>query len=148
MKCFSAFFPELFRFSTFARFPASGVTERSLARAGWFYTGVGDRVQCFRCNVTMEGWQAGDCPTERHRQLSPSCSFIQSLPSTANLLSSSHSAFSPLRSAQAIPVRAGVTIRNIQMSAICVFASLMNKVNCWLVDLTTLLTFERPYRFS
>ncbi|XP_062342175.1 baculoviral IAP repeat-containing protein 2 isoform X2 [Osmerus eperlanus] len=95
---------ELFRFSTFARFPASGVTERSLARAGWFYTGVGDRVQCFRCNVTMEGWQAGDCPTERHRQLSPSCSFIQSLPSTANLLSSSHSAFSPLRSAQAIPV--------------------------------------------
>ncbi|KAG7217265.1 hypothetical protein INR49_027809 [Caranx melampygus] len=95
---------ELFRISTFARFPASGVTERSLARAGWFYTGVGDRVQCFRCNVTAEGWQAGDCPTERHRQLSPSCSFIQSLPSTANLLSSSHSAFSPLRIAPAIPL--------------------------------------------
>ncbi|CAL8267879.1 unnamed protein product [Merluccius merluccius] len=90
---------ELFRISTFARFPASGVTERSLARAGWFYTGVGSRVQCFKCNVTAEGWQAGDCPTEKHRQLSPSCSFIQSLPSTANLLSSSHSAFSPLRSA-------------------------------------------------
>uniref|UniRef100_A0A673XEG9 RING-type E3 ubiquitin transferase n=1 Tax=Salmo trutta TaxID=8032 RepID=A0A673XEG9_SALTR len=90
---------ELFRISTFARFPSLGVTERSLARAGWFYTGVGDRVQCFRCNVTAEGWQTGDCPTERHRQLSPSCSFIQTLPSTANLLSSSHSAFSPLRSA-------------------------------------------------
>uniref|UniRef100_A0A3B5MJI8 Baculoviral IAP repeat containing 2 n=1 Tax=Xiphophorus couchianus TaxID=32473 RepID=A0A3B5MJI8_9TELE len=88
---------ELYRISTFARFPASPVTERSLARAGWFYTGVGDRVQCFRCNVTAEGWQAGDCPTEKHRQLSPSCSFIQSLPSTTNLLSSSHSAFSPLR---------------------------------------------------
>uniref|UniRef100_A0A8C5DC72 Baculoviral IAP repeat-containing protein 2-like n=1 Tax=Gouania willdenowi TaxID=441366 RepID=A0A8C5DC72_GOUWI len=86
---------ELYRISTFARFPASVVTERSLARAGWFYTGVGDRVQCFRCNVTAEGWQAGDCPTEKHRQLSPSCSFVQSLPSTANLLSSSHSAFSP-----------------------------------------------------
>ena len=95
---------ELFRISTFARFPTSGVTERSLARAGWFYTGVGDRVQCFRCNVTAEGWQAGGCPTEKHRQLSPSCSFIQSLPSTANLLSSSHSAFSPLRIAPAIPV--------------------------------------------
>lgn len=95
---------ELFRISTFARFPTSGVTERSLARAGWFYTGVGDCVQCFRCNVTTEGWQAGDCPMERHRQLSPSCSFIQSLPSTANLLSSSHSAFSPLRIAPAIPL--------------------------------------------
>lgn len=101
------FSPELYRFSTFARFPSgSGVTERNLARAGWFYTGVGDRVQCFRCNVTAEGWQPGDCPTEKHRQLSPSCSFIQSLPSTANLLSSSHSAFSPLRIAPAIPVRA------------------------------------------
>lgn len=95
---------ELFRISTFARFPPSGVTERSLARAGWFYTGVGDRVQCFRCNVTAEGWQAGDCPTEKHRQLSPSCTFIQSLPSTTNLLSSSHSAFSPLRIAPALPV--------------------------------------------
>lgn len=103
MKSLSS--PELFRISTFARFPSSGVTERSLARAGWFYTGVGDRVQCFRCNVTAEGWQVGDCPTEKHRQLSPSCSFIQSLPSTANLLSSSHSAFSPLRIAPAIPVR-------------------------------------------
>ncbi|XP_068186703.1 baculoviral IAP repeat-containing protein 2 isoform X2 [Antennarius striatus] len=95
---------ELFRISTFARFPASGVTERSLARAGWFYTGIGDRVQCFKCNVTADGWLAGDCPTEKHRQLSPSCSFIQSLPSTANLLSSSHSAFSPLRIAPAIPL--------------------------------------------
>ncbi|CAL8400128.1 unnamed protein product [Boreogadus saida] len=94
---------ELFRISTFARFPASGVTERSLARAGWYYTGVGNRVQCFRCNVTAEGWQAGDCPSEKHRQLSPSCPFIQSLPSTANLLSSSHSAFSPLRSAPVLP---------------------------------------------
>lgn len=98
--------PELYRISTFARFPSSGVTERSLARAGWFYTGIGDRVQCFRCNVTAEGWQPGDCPTEKHRHLSPSCTFIQSLPSTANLLSSSHSAFSPLRVAPAIPVRA------------------------------------------
>jgi len=103
MMCFSS--PELFRISTFARFPASGVTERSLAKAGWFYTGVGDRVQCFRCNVTAEGWQTGDCPTEKHRQLSSACSFIQSLPSTANLLSSAHSAFSPLRIAPSIPVR-------------------------------------------
>ncbi|KAM8834749.1 baculoviral IAP repeat-containing protein 2 [Synchiropus picturatus] len=97
---------ELFRISTFARFPASGVSERSLAKAGWFYTGVGDRVQCFRCNVKADGWQAGDCPTEKHRQLSPSCSFIQSLPATANLLSSSHSAFSPLRIAPALPLPA------------------------------------------
>ncbi len=108
MKCVNMMWfssPELFRISTYVRFPNSGVTERSLAKAGWFYTGVGDRVQCFRCNATAEGWQVGDCPIEKHRQLSPSCSFIQSLPSTANLLSSSHSAFSPLRIAPALAVR-------------------------------------------
>lgn len=110
--CCCLFSTELYRISTFARFPASPVTERSLARAGWFYTGVGDRVQCFRCNVTAEGWQAGDCPTEKHRQLSPSCSFIQSLPSTTNLLSSSHSAFSPLRIAPALPVRSETAYSN------------------------------------
>ncbi|KAF5906964.1 baculoviral IAP repeat-containing protein 2-like isoform X1, partial [Clarias magur] len=91
---------ELFRISTFAKFPSSSpVTERSLARAGFFYTGTGDRVQCFRCNVTVDSWQSGECPAERHKQMSPNCTFIQSLPSTANLLSSSHSAFSPLRNA-------------------------------------------------
>lgn len=92
---------ELYRISSFAKFPATApVTERSLARAGFFYTGVADRVQCFRCNVTAENWQSGECPAERHKQLSPNCTFIQSLPSTAaNLLSSSHSAFSPPRNA-------------------------------------------------
>lgn len=91
---------ELFRISTFAKFPSTApVTERSLARAGFFYTGICDRVQCFRCNVTIDNWQTGECPAERHKQMSPNCAFIQSLPSTANLLSSSHSAFSPLRNA-------------------------------------------------
>ncbi|MBN3323193.1 BIRC2 protein, partial [Atractosteus spatula] len=92
---------ELFRISTYAKFPPNAaVPERSLARAGFYYTGVGDRVQCFRCNVTAENWQLGECPAERHRRLSPTCTFIQSVPSSASLLSSSHSAFSPLQSLQ------------------------------------------------
>uniref|UniRef100_A0A8C9R4W8 RING-type E3 ubiquitin transferase n=1 Tax=Scleropages formosus TaxID=113540 RepID=A0A8C9R4W8_SCLFO len=101
---------ELFRISTFAKFPSTAaVTERSLARAGFFYTGVGDRVQCFRCNVTADNWQSGECPTERHRQLSPSCTFIKSLPSTSSLLSSSHSAFSPLRNLPVLQVSSSAT---------------------------------------
>ncbi|XP_015196862.2 baculoviral IAP repeat-containing protein 2 isoform X2 [Lepisosteus oculatus] len=92
---------ELFRISTYAKFPPNAaVPERSLARAGFYYTGVGDRVQCFRCNVTAENWQLGECPTERHRRMSPTCTFIQSVPSSASLLSSSHSAFSPLQTLQ------------------------------------------------
>lgn len=101
---------ELFRISTYAKFPTTAaVTERSLARAGFYYTGVGDRVQCFRCNVTADNWQSGDCPAERHKQLSPNCSFIQSLPATANLLSSSHSAFSPLRNVAILQLSAPAT---------------------------------------
>ncbi|XP_063060009.1 baculoviral IAP repeat-containing protein 2 isoform X2 [Engraulis encrasicolus] len=100
---------ELFRISTFAKFPTSApVTERSLARAGFYYTGTGDRVQCFRCKAIADNWQQGDCPAERHKQLSPTCPFIQSLPSTANLLSSSHSAFSPLRNVTALQMPAPV----------------------------------------
>ncbi len=101
---------ELFRISTYAKFPTTApVTERSLARAGFYYTGVGDRVQCFRCNMTADNWQSGDCPAERHKQLSPNCSFIQSLPTTANLLSSSHSAFSPLRNIAILQLSAPAT---------------------------------------
>ncbi|XP_066501219.1 baculoviral IAP repeat-containing protein 2 isoform X2 [Hoplias malabaricus] len=101
---------ELFRISTFAKFPSTApVTERSLARAGFYYTGIGDRVQCFRCNVTAENWQSGECPAEKHKQLSPNCTFIQSLPSTANLLSSSHSAFSPLRNVAVLQINAPVS---------------------------------------
>ncbi|XP_005161213.1 baculoviral IAP repeat-containing protein 2 isoform X1 [Danio rerio] len=101
---------ELFRISTYAKFPTTAaVTERSLARAGFYYTGLGDRVQCFRCNVTADNWQSGDCPAERHKQLSPNCSFIQSLPATANLLSSSHSAFSPLRNVAVLQLSAPAT---------------------------------------
>ncbi len=101
---------ELFRISTYAKFPTTApVTERSLARAGFYYTGVGDRVQCFRCNMTADNWQSGDCPAERHKQLSPNCSFIQSLPTTTNLLSSSHSAFSPLRNIAILQLSAPAT---------------------------------------
>ncbi|KAL6469991.1 hypothetical protein MHYP_G00211100 [Metynnis hypsauchen] len=109
---------ELYRISTFAKFPSTApVTERSLARAGFYYTGVGDRVQCFRCNVTAENWQSGECPAERHKQLSPNCTFIQSLPSTANLLSSSHSAFSPLRNVAVLQISAPASTATSTSSA-------------------------------
>ncbi|XP_014929428.3 baculoviral IAP repeat-containing protein 3-like [Acinonyx jubatus] len=71
---------ELYRMSTFSAFPASApVSERSLARAGFYYTGRKDRVRCFCCGLTLDNWKQGDSPLEKHRRLYPSCSFIQSL---------------------------------------------------------------------
>uniref|UniRef100_A0A673TX67 Baculoviral IAP repeat containing 3 n=1 Tax=Suricata suricatta TaxID=37032 RepID=A0A673TX67_SURSU len=76
---------ELYRMSTYSAFPASApVSERSLARAGFYYTGGKDRVRCFCCGLTLDNWKPGDRPLEKHRRLYPSCSFIQSL-SAANV---------------------------------------------------------------
>ncbi len=40
----------------------------SMADAGFFYTGEGDRVQCPFCMICIEGWQYGQLPLEEHRQ--------------------------------------------------------------------------------
>ncbi|XP_048449288.1 inhibitor of apoptosis protein-like [Rhincodon typus] len=86
---------ELYRISTFAHFPSNAlVSERSLARAGFYYTGVSDRVQCFSCGITVDNWQMGDNAVERHRRCNPSCSFIQNLPSVVEHFSV-RSTFSP-----------------------------------------------------
>ncbi|XP_055971072.1 baculoviral IAP repeat-containing protein 3-like isoform X1 [Sorex fumeus] len=74
---------ELYRMSTFSTFPAGvPVSERSLARAGFYYTGAMDKVRCFCCGLMLDNWKQGDKPVEKHRKLYPSCSFIQNLNSS------------------------------------------------------------------
>lgn len=77
---------ELYRISTYSAFPAGvPVSERSLARAGFYYTGVNDKVKCFCCGLMLDNWKQGDNPVEKHKQLYPSCSFIQNLVSVTSL---------------------------------------------------------------
>ncbi|XP_058519962.1 baculoviral IAP repeat-containing protein 3 [Ochotona princeps] len=85
---------ELYRMSTYSTFPAGvPVSERSLARAGFYYTGVNDKVKCFRCGLMLDNWKQGDKPIEKHRKLYPSCSFVQSLISGNSLETNSRSTF-------------------------------------------------------
>ncbi|KAL0630046.1 Baculoviral IAP repeat-containing protein 3 [Plecturocebus cupreus] len=85
---------ELYRMSTFSTFPAGvPVSERSLARAGFYYTGVNDKVKCFCCGLMLDNWKRGDSPIEKHKKLYPSCRFVQSLNSVNNLEASSHPTF-------------------------------------------------------
>ncbi|XP_004649092.2 baculoviral IAP repeat-containing protein 2 isoform X2 [Octodon degus] len=75
---------ELYRMSTYSAFPSGvPVSERSLARAGFYYTGVNDRVKCFSCGLMLDNWKRGDSPIEKHKQLYPSCGFAQNLTSTS-----------------------------------------------------------------
>ncbi|XP_034970914.1 baculoviral IAP repeat-containing protein 2 isoform X3 [Zootoca vivipara] len=87
---------ELYRMSTFSTFPRNvPVSERSLARAGFYYTGVKDKVKCFSCGLMLDNWKNGDKALDKHKQLYPSCNFVKSLTPLNNLGSSFNSAFSP-----------------------------------------------------
>lgn len=60
---------------SFRDFPQQVPVDR-LARAGFYFTGDADRVRCFSCRQTVENWQAGDVPAERHLQASPACKYL------------------------------------------------------------------------
>ncbi|XP_026530561.1 E3 ubiquitin-protein ligase XIAP isoform X3 [Notechis scutatus] len=65
------------RQETFANFPTRcPVSSSDLAQAGFFYTGEGDQVRCFRCLATLEGWEEGDSVVVKHKNVSPNCPFI------------------------------------------------------------------------
>ncbi|XP_067903469.1 E3 ubiquitin-protein ligase XIAP-like isoform X2 [Heterodontus francisci] len=68
---------EIYRLATFINFPSDvPVSEATLARAGFFYTGFKDQVKCFSCGGVVENWQHGDSAVRKHRQLFPACPFI------------------------------------------------------------------------
>ncbi|XP_036404910.1 E3 ubiquitin-protein ligase XIAP [Megalops cyprinoides] len=52
------------------------VDHERLARAGFYSTGVPDRVQCFRCGGGLKDWQPEEDPWEEHAKHYPGCSFL------------------------------------------------------------------------
>uniref|UniRef100_A0A1A7YLH5 E3 ubiquitin-protein ligase XIAP n=1 Tax=Iconisemion striatum TaxID=60296 RepID=A0A1A7YLH5_9TELE len=52
------------------------VDHESLARAGFYSSGTGDKVLCFRCGGGLKGWQPGENPWEQHAKYYPGCSFV------------------------------------------------------------------------
>ncbi|XP_010405986.2 E3 ubiquitin-protein ligase XIAP isoform X1 [Corvus cornix cornix] len=65
------------RLGTFVGFPQGcAISVLALAQAGFVYTGEGDKVKCFSCHTTIEGWMPGDSAIKRHKHLAPSCKFI------------------------------------------------------------------------
>jgi len=65
------------RLSTFSDWPATAkVTPADVARAGFFYTGGTDRVQCAFCRGYLRNWVDGDTPEGEHRRHFPACPFV------------------------------------------------------------------------
>ncbi|XP_059481446.1 death-associated inhibitor of apoptosis 1-like isoform X2 [Neocloeon triangulifer] len=48
----------------------------SLAAAGFFYTGAGDRVCCFSCGLGLKDWLSTDDPFSEHAKWSCTCDFV------------------------------------------------------------------------
>ncbi|XP_018415079.1 PREDICTED: baculoviral IAP repeat-containing protein 7 [Nanorana parkeri] len=69
---------EIRRLMSFRQWPGPGtVSPQQLSRAGFFYLGPRDRVQCFCCGGILRSWEPGDRPGAEHRKYFPSCPFMQ-----------------------------------------------------------------------
>jgi len=53
------------------------VDTQSMAEAGFVYTGQEDLVYCFSCNLKLDGWTKHMDPLLRHKEESPTCSFVR-----------------------------------------------------------------------
>lgn len=52
------------------------VDPQALSDAGFYYTGVGDKVKCFCCDGVIGDWNFTDNPWEEHAFWFPNCKFV------------------------------------------------------------------------
>ncbi|XP_061192264.1 death-associated inhibitor of apoptosis 2-like [Saccostrea echinata] len=72
-------YPEYMKFAerlaTFSEWPKflKGPSKKDLARAGFIYTGLGDKVTCFSCGITLRNWEPLDDAYNEHNRWSKNC---------------------------------------------------------------------------
>ncbi|XP_051947914.1 baculoviral IAP repeat-containing protein 7-like isoform X1 [Xyrauchen texanus] len=65
------------RLQTFPNWSSDApVSPAELARAGFFYLGYSDTVQCFCCDGILRHWVDGDTPLGEHERHFPTCGFV------------------------------------------------------------------------
>ena len=66
------------RLETFNTWPVQlPQTPKAMASAGFFYTGYGDKVQCFSSGCGLEKWDPEDDPELEHKKWYPDCFFVR-----------------------------------------------------------------------
>ncbi|XP_037908821.1 death-associated inhibitor of apoptosis 1-like isoform X2 [Hermetia illucens] len=69
---------ETARLRSFAEWPRTMKQKpEQLADAGFFYTGIGDRVKCFSCGGGLKDWDESDDPWEQHALWLGNCHFLK-----------------------------------------------------------------------
>jgi hypothetical protein len=61
------------RQASFKYWPRIKQTADEMVQAGFYYTGRTDRVKCYKCKIDIHDWRPDDCPSTRHKFLSPHC---------------------------------------------------------------------------
>ena len=65
------------RISTFATWLKSHpIPAQRYVKAGFYYSGEGDKVICPWCNLNFTEWETYDIPMEEHQKHSPYCAFV------------------------------------------------------------------------
>lgn len=68
---------EINRLESFKEWPrAIQQRPKELADAGFFYSGYGDRVICFKCNIMIKYWEKDDDVWLEHYKWSPKCPYV------------------------------------------------------------------------
>lgn len=67
------------RLRTFDSWTNTCVNKIDLAKAGFFFTGIGDCVKCVFCSSILKQWEPHDIPFDEHRKHFPKCPFVLGL---------------------------------------------------------------------
>lgn len=65
------------RLKSFERWPLDFIDKRVLAQTGMIYTGDGDKVKCYFCDVEIGRWEPIDHPVQEHMKWSPNCPLLR-----------------------------------------------------------------------
>ena len=70
---------EFDRLTSFITWPRRNECFRtvSLAKAGFYYTGEGDKLRCFSCDGEVSNWREDMLPDEEHRARFPHCRLVR-----------------------------------------------------------------------
>lgn len=69
---------EAARIRSFSEWPRTMKQKpKELSEAGFFYTGVGDRVRCFSCGGGLKDWDECDDPWEQHALWLSNCPYLR-----------------------------------------------------------------------
>lgn len=68
------------RLDSFVDWPVDFVSEIVLDKTGFFYLGIGDRVQCQFCKVILYDWVKSDDEVYEHIKWSPNCALLRRQP--------------------------------------------------------------------